>query len=428
MKEIQDFFDYMEKASVGVCTVEETKRRLATAGFTELDLYQSWKIGPDQGFYVQSSPSMLMAFKTGPNISRIRQLKIIGAHTDNPALKIKPNPDLWTEGYGRLNIEIYGGPIFHTWFDRPLSLAGTVALKSDQALKPEIRVVDLAKPVLTLPNLAIHMNREVNKGKEIKAQQEMLPLIAMARQEMERENYLLTLVAKELQVEVDQILDFDLFVYCRERGQLVGADQEFISCPRLDDTSMVYAGMEALIKAQVKSGINVAYFVDHEEIGSLSRQGADSMNLNILLEKMRQGLAIEPAEWTNILLGSFFISADGAHACHPAYPEKCDPTNRPHINRGIVIKLSGNKAYASESLSVAALQQVCDLAQIPYQKFVNHADVPGGKTIGSIISRYLPIPIVDTGLAMLAMHSARELAGRQDMADMIKMMVSFYSI
>lgn len=423
----QDFFEYMQKATVAVCTVRETKSRLRQAGFEELSPAGKWQLQAGQGYYTQTSPSMLLAFQTAAN-GNYEELRIIGAHTDNPALKLKPAPEVDNDGYRRLNMEIYGGPIFHTWFDRPLSIAGTVALRSDRPLAPELRIVDLQKPVATIPSLAIHMNRDVNKGVEIKAQKEMLPLIATLKEKMEKENYLLRLLAAELGVEPAAILDFDLFVYCAEAGSLVGAEEEFISCPRIDDTAMVYAAMQALIAGKPQTGVNAALFVDHEEIGSLSRQGADSMNFNLLLEKLRQGLSIEAAAWTDTLLRSFFISADGAHACHPAYPEKCDPTNRPKVNRGIVIKQSGNKAYASEAFSTAAWQQVCEQAQVPYQKFVNHADIPGGKTIGSLISRYLPIPIVDTGLAMLAMHSARELAGWRDMEDMIRAMTAFYSL
>ncbi len=427
MNKGQDFFEYMQKATVAVCTVRETKNRLRQAGFEELSPAGKWQLQAGQGYYTQTSPSMLLAFQMAAN-GNYEELRIIGAHTDNPALKLKPAPEVDNDGYRRLNMEIYGGPIFHSWFDRPLSIAGTVALRSDRPLAPELRIVDLQKPVVTIPSLAIHMNREVNKGVEIKAQKEMLPLIATLKEKMEKENYLLRLLAAELKVEPAAILDFDLFVYCAETGSLVGAEEEFISCPRIDDTAMVYAAMQALIAGKPQTGINAALFVDHEEIGSLSRQGADSMNFNLLLEKLRQSLAIEEAAWTDTLLRSFFISADGAHACHPAYPEKCDPTNRPKVNRGIVIKQSGNKAYASEAFSTAAWQQVCERAQVPYQKFVNHADIPGGKTIGSLISRYLPIPIVDTGLAMLAMHSARELAGWQDMEDMIRAMTAFYCL
>lgn len=423
----QDFFEYMQKATVAVCTVRETKSRLRQAGFEELSPAGKWQLQAGHSYYTQTSPSMLLAFQTAAN-GNYEELRIIGAHTDNPALKLKPAPEVDNDGYRRLNMEIYGGPIFHTWFDRPLSIAGTVALRSDRPLAPELRIVDLQKPVATIPSLAIHMNRDVNKGVEIKAQKEMLPLIATLKEKMEKENYLLRLLAAELGVEPAAILDFDLFVYCAEAGSLVGAEEEFISCPRIDDTAMVYAAMQALIAGKPQTGVNAALFVDHEEIGSLSRQGADSMNFNLLLEKLRQGLSIEAAAWTDTLLRSFFISADGAHACHPAYPEKCDPTNRPKVNRGIVIKQSGNKAYASEAFSTAAWQQVCEQAQVPYQKFVNHADIPGGKTIGSLISRYLPIPIVDTGLAMLAMHSARELAGWRDMEDMIRAMTAFYSL
>ncbi len=423
----QDFFQYMQKATVAVCTVRETKNRLKQAGFEELPLTEEWRLQAGGSYYTQTSPSMLLAFQTAA-AGNYEGLRIIGAHTDNPALKLKPAPEVDNDGYRRLNIEIYGGPIFYTWFDRPLSIAGTVALRSDRPLVPELRIVDLQKPVVTLPSLAIHMNREVNKGAAISAQKEMLPLVATLKAGMEKENYLLRLLADELKVELAAILDFDLFVYCAEAGQLVGVDEEFISCPRIDDTAMVYAAMQALIAGTPQTGVNAALFVDHEEIGSLSRQGADSMNFKLLLEKLRRGLGIEKAVWTDCLLRSFFISADGAHACHPAYPEKCDPTNRPKINGGLVIKQSGNKAYASEAFSTAAWQQVCERAQVPYQKFVNHADIPGGKTIGSLISRYLPIPIVDTGLAMLAMHSARELAGWQDMEDMIQAMTAFYSL
>lgn len=427
MNKGQDFFEYMQQATVAVCTVSATKNRLQKAGFSELSVAENWQLKAGKGYYTQTSPSMLLAFRTAAS-GDYDALRMIGAHTDNPALKLKPAPEMDNDGYRRLNIEVYGGPIFYSWFDRPLSIAGTVALRSNQPLLPEIKIVDLQKPVVTLPSLAIHMNREVNKGVAIKPQKEMLPLIATVKEKMEKENYLLNLLARELAVKPADILDFDLFVYCAETGSLVGAEEEFISCPRIDDTAMVYAAMQALIAGVPQTGVSAALFVDHEEIGSLSRQGADSMNFNLLLEKLRQGLDIEETAWTNCLLRSFFISADGAHACHPAYPEKCDPTNRPKINGGLVIKQSGNKAYASEAFSTAAWQQVCERAKVPYQKFVNHADVPGGKTIGSLISRYLPIPIVDTGLAMLAMHSARELAGWQDMEDMIRAMTAFYAL
>lgn len=424
---MKHFFDYMKEATVAVCTVEATKKRLREASFEELNFNGNWQIEAGKGYFVQSSPSMLMAFKTAKE-GKADKLKMIGAHTDNPALKIKPMPEVNSDGYRRLNIEIYGGPIFNTWFDRPLSIAGSVALRSENVLKPEIRILDFKKPVLTLPNLAIHMNREVNKGVEIKAQKEMLPFIATFREEMEKENYLLGLLAKELSVHPEDILDYDLFVYCFEEGQLVGVEEEFISCPRIDDTAMVYTAMQAMIAAEPKSGVNVALFVDHEEIGSLSRQGANSMILNLCMEKLRVALNMESMEWNDCLQDSFFISADGAHAVHPAYPEKCDPTNRPKVNEGIVIKISGNKAYATESFSAGVLQQICDKAGVKYQKFVNHADIRGGTTIGSIVSSYLPIPIVDMGLAMLAMHSAREFAGKQDMEDMIKVMTTFYQL
>jgi len=371
---------------------------------------------------------MVISFVIGKSGYLTKGFHIITAHTDNPGFRIKPNPEVTAEGLITLNVEKYGGPIFHTWFDRPLSVAGRIAVRSDETLKPGIRHIDFKRPLLTIPSLAIHMNRDVNSGVEIKVQKEMQPLFTQLLQDQVKDNAFLNLVAKELGIETSDILDTDLYVYCLEEGTLLGANEEFVSCPRIDDLAMVYAGLEAMISTTPVNGINVCAFLDNEEIGSMTKQGADSVILTMVLDKIRAGIGRDADNFTGQLLDSFIISADGAHAFHPNYGEKNDITNKPVMNKGIAIKLSGNRSYASEVESIGAFQQLCEKANVPYQKFVNHSDLPGGKTLGPLVSRNIPVNVVDMGVPMLAMHSTRELMGKQDFLDSISLFKHFFSL
>jgi len=428
MDYINDYFEFMKKATTAVQSVDAVKTRLNDNGFIQLDLDELWTLKPAGSYYVSTYPSMLVAFTLGSLPFLTKGFKMIAAHTDNPGFRIKPNPEVNTEGMITLNVEKYGGPILNTWFDRPLSIAGRIAIKSNNILKPEVKHIDFKRPILTIPNLAIHMNREVNKGVEIKIQKEMQPLIAQLIEDEIKDSYLLDLIATEANVKASDILDVDLLVYCLEEGMLVGAKEEFMSCPRIDDLSMVYAAMEALVSSEHKDGINMGVFLDNEEIGSMTKQGADSMIVSNIVERIRLGLIRTEGEFNRQLTDSFVISADGAHALHPNYAEKNDITNKPVMNKGITIKISGNRSYASEVETIGAFQQLCEKAGVAYQKFVNHSDELGGKTLGPLISKYIPINVVDIGAPMLAMHSTRELMGKQDFLDSITIFKTFYSL
>ncbi len=428
MEYISDFFEFIKKATAPVQTVDAIKERFDAEGFTELNMDKPWKLKASGKYYLSPYPSMLVGFTVGSDQYLQKGVKMIAAHTDNPGFRIKPDPEVDREGMLTLNVEKYGGPILSAWFDRPLSIAGRIAVKSDEVLRPKLIHLDFQRPILTIPNLAIHMNRDINKGMEIKVQKEMQPLMTLLMEEEIKDDYLLNLVAKEAGVSPEDILDMDLNVYCREEGILVGSKEEFVSCPRIDDLSMVYAAMKALTGSEHKDGINMVAFMDNEEIGSMTRQGADSMMLSTVLERVHAGIKGAEQVSTPKSMDIFVISADGAHGFHPNYSEKSDITSKPVMNKGVAIKISGNRSYASEVETIAVFQQLCERADVEYQKFVNHSDEPGGKTLGPLLSKYLPVHVVDVGVPMLAMHSTRELMGKQDFLDSIEIFRTFFRL
>lgn len=428
MDYISGFFGFIKKATTSVQTVDAIKKRLEAEGFMELDMNELWTLNASGKYYLTPYPSMLVGFTIGSGQLPTKSVKMIAAHTDSPGFRIKPNPEVNSEGMLTLNVERYGGPILNTWFDRPLSIAGRIAVRSDEVLKPKLIHLDFQRPLLIIPNLAIHMNREVNKGVEIKVQKEMQPLLTQLIEDEIKDKYLLDLVAEEAGINREDILDMDLNVYCYEEGMLVGSKEDFISCPRIDDLSMLYAAMEALVESKHKDGINMVAFMDNEEIGSMTRQGADSVMLSNILERIHMGTGGKEQQSLHQAMNFFVISADCAHGLHPNYSEKSDITNKLVMNKGMAIKISCNRSYASEVETIAAFQQLCDKASVNYQKFVNHSDQPGGTTLGPLLSKYVPVHVVDVGVPMLAMHSARELMGKQDFLDSIEIFRTFFQL
>ncbi len=428
MDYVNGYFEFMKKATTPVQSVDTVKNILKENGFKALSLKEEWNLSPGEKCYVSPFPTMVVAFTLGSKTFISKGFRIIGAHTDNPGFKIKPSPEVVHEGMMTLNVERYGGPIFSSWFDRPLSLAGRIAVRSDDILKPKIIHVDFARPVLTIPSLAIHMNRNVNEGEAIKVQKELQPLLTNLLDGEVKKDYFLHMIAEEAGVNPEEILDMDMNIYCYEEGTVLGAKGEYMSCPRIDDLSMVYAATQAIIDADHIDGINLAAFMDNEEIGSMTKQGADSVLLSTIVEKIRISLKRTPDQFMRQFRDSFIISADGAHALHPNYGEKSDITNKPVMNKGVTIKISGSKFYSSEVESIGALQQLCDKAGISYQKFVNHSDQKGGASLGPIMNKYLPIHAVDLGVPMLSMHSTREIMGKQDFLDSIELFKTFYQL
>ncbi|QUI22032.1 M18 family aminopeptidase [Vallitalea pronyensis] len=423
----KDLLAFINKSVSPYHSVMEGKRMLLEAGFRELKMGQEWHIQRNGKYYVSPYPTALFAIDVGEIIDHVG-FKIIASHTDSPCFKIKPKSEIVSDGYMSLNTEVYGGPIFSTWFDRPLSIAGKVALKSKNPLKPEISYVDFKRPLLTIPSLAIHMNRQVNKGVEIHPQKHTLPLVGQINDALEKENYLLHYLAEEMKVDAQEILDFDLYLYVAEEGHMIGFDNEFLQAPKLDDLAMVYGSLRSIIQSKCYDGINIAACFDSEEIGSGTKAGADSALFANILERLSLALNRSKAKHLRMFETSFIISADGAHALHPNAQEEHDPTNRPVLNKGIVLKLSAKQSYATDCESTAAIQQLCDASDLPYQKFVNRSGALGGKTIGPIISSYVPVRAADVGLPMLAMHSTRELIGIKDLVVMDQMFNNFYHI
>lgn len=429
LKFAKELIDFLYESPTAFHAVKNVKYSLEGCDFKELKEEDKWILEKGGKYYTTKNGSALIAFTVGNGEVENHGFKIIGAHTDSPTFRIKPNSEIISENnYIKLNTEVYGGLIRSTWMDRPLAVAGRVALKGENLLNPELRLVNIKKPILIIPSLAIHMNREANSGGELNPQKDTLPLLAMVTEELEKDNALINILAEEMKVNKEDIIDFDLFLYEFEKGCIVGLKDEFISSGRLDDLQMVHAGIEALKEAPITEGINVMVCFDNEEVGSSTKQGADSDMLANILERIALCLGKGREEFFRALSRSFIISADNAHAVHPNSPEKADPTNRPIVNKGPVIKINANCAYTSDSDSSAVYESICNKAEVPVQKFVNRSDLRGGSTIGPISSTHLNIRSVDIGNPTLAMHSIREFAGVKDHSYVAKSFVEFYKI
>lgn len=426
MKDITAFFDFLAGGVSPCHVVMEVETALESHGFRRLSMEECWRLTQGGRYYVNHHDTTLAAFVIGGHYKKEDGIRIGAAHTDFPCLKIKPNPEICSGGYGQLNVECYGGGIWNTWLDRPLSVAGRVAQKSGSVFAPVVEKIDISRPILTIPNLAIHMNREVNKGIELNKQKDLLPVLMILPEEEKDGEWFLRFLAEELGAEKESILDYELTVYNAEQPCYTGAADEFISSPRLDNLTSVYAVLEGIAGADRDSGINLAVFFDHEEVGSRTKQGAASLLLRDILRRILLSLGEDEPEAQAAVYRSRMLSVDVAHALHPNYPAKADPTSQPVLNRGICLKETSSQSYATDCAAVAAVQQLCGREQIMYQKFVNRSDMPGGSTLGAIASAMLPVPTVDLGVPILAMHSARELMGRKDMEALCRCMAAWY--
>ncbi len=424
-----DLIDFAYDSPTAFHATDNVKERLNKEGFVELKEEDKWVLEPNGKYYVTKNNSAIIAFNIGNGDIAEHGFKLIGAHTDSPGFRIKPNPDMVIENtYVKLNTEVYGGPILNTWFDRPLALAGRVTLEGENPLYPVSKLVNIKRPILVIPNLAIHMNREINEGFKINRQKDTLPLLSLINEKLERGEYLLGLLAKELNVLKEEIIDFELYPYEYEKGCLIGLNEEFISSGRLDDLAMVHAGIGALINTKAALATNVMVATDNEEVGSSTKQGGDSEMLSMILERIVLGLGKGREDFLRAVSKSFLISADLAHAVHPNVSEKTDPTVRPILNGGPVIKIAASQSYATDSDTATVYESICKRAGVNVQKFVNRSDLRGGSTIGPISSTHLPMRIVDMGTPILSMHSIRELGTVKDHYDCIKSFEEFYRI
>ena len=424
-----ELLDFINASPTAYHAADTVKEYLKKEGFKELKETEKWGLNKGEKYYIEKNNSAVIAFEVGTGDIVNDGFRIIGAHTDAPTFKIKPASEMKAENrYVKLNTEVYGGPILSTWFDRPLSIAGRVAVKGNLALKPEIKLININKPLLIIPNIAIHMNRGVNDGYAFNAQKDTLPLLGFINEKFEKEGYLLTILSNELGVNKDDILDFDLFLYEYERGCLIGLEEEFISSSRLDDLCMLFSGLNGLTDSKVNKATKVLVAIDNEEIGSLTAQGARSTFIKTTLERIVLSLGKDREEFFMTLNNSSMISSDVAHAVHPNQGDKCDPTNRPILGGGPVIKIAASGSYSTDSFASAVFQSVCKSAGVPCQKFVNRSDMRGGTTIGPMSAADLGISVMDIGTPLLAMHSVRELGSVKDNYYTTKAFTEFYNL
>lgn len=424
-----DLIDFVSFSPSKYHVVRNIKAALLRKGFKELPLAEPWQIEKEGKYFVAQNDTTLAAFIVGMGQPEKDGFRIIAAHTDAPTIKIKPSPEIVvSNSYIKLNTEVYGGAILNTWFDRPLSIAGRVVLKSKNPFKPEVRQLIIKRPLLQIPNLAIHFNRKVNDGVKIDPQKELSPLLACIKSPLENQNYLAEIIARELNVSPDAILDFDLSLYDTEKGCLIGANNEFISCARLDNLSMIHAGMEGLFTSPNINATQMMVCFDNEEVGSRTRQGAASPFLKNVLERIIYKLNGDKEEYMRAIYNSFMISADPAHGLHPNYSEMSCPTNHPIINKGPVIKYNADQKYCTDAESGAIFAQLAELAGSPIQRFANRSDLAGGSTLGSIATTQTDFKGVDVGTPILAMHSIREICGVYDHFNIKNIFKTFYTI
>lgn len=424
----QDLIDFINASPSTYHVVRNIKAALLRKGYQELQSTEKWKLEKEGRYFVSQNDTALFAFVVGSGELASNGFRIIAAHTDSPTLKIKPNPEILVDNsYLKLNVEIYGGPILNTWFDRPLSIAGRVQVQTNNPFKPETKYLVFKKPILIIPNLAYHFNRAVNDGVKIHKQNHTSPIMATIESVLEKDNYLLKLISQEINVEIEEIIDFDLTLYEYEKGSIIGSKDEFISSSKVDNLSMIHAGFEGLFTSTYSDTTQIMACFDNEEIGSQTKQGAGSPILKNILERIVNQFHNTQEDYIRAIHNSFMISADNAHALHPNYQEVHDPTNHPIINRGPVIKYNANQKYTSDSYSGAIFEMLAKKAKSPIQRFVNRSNEPGGATLGSIATSQLEIKSVDVGNPMLAMHSIRELCGVKDHFNIKNIFREFYS-
>ena len=428
----ESLFTFLEKSPSAFHAVLNTCDLLKKAGYKELKETEAWSLKQGGKFFVTRNDSSVMAFRLPKG--KLSSFRIAASHSDSPVFKIKPSPELESEQtYVRLNVEKYGGMLMAPWFDRPLSVAGRLIVKSGASKKdgPAFRTVfvDVDRDLLMIPNLAIHFDRDVNAGHEYKVSPELFPLYG----DIANKGTFMKLIAKEAGVKESDILSHDLFVYPRGRGYLWGAKNEYIAASRLDDLQCTFADTIGFIDSEKKqdkdaSFCSVLAVFDNEEVGSGTKQGAGGTLLTDLITRITANLGYTADETLRMVASSFLISADNAHAVHPSRGDKSDQVHRPQMNRGIVIKHSANQKYTTDAVSCAVMKLICAQAGVPCQEFVNHSNVLGGSTLGNISNSQVSLNAVDIGLPQLAMHSPWETAGALDTAYLVKAMETFFSV
>lgn len=416
----KELMSFLDKSPTAFHAISSIKKKLVASGYSELTESEKWELTEGGKYFVTRNDSSIIAFRV-PSFNFIGFM-IGAAHSDSPAFKVKENPEIVENGYVKINVEGYGGMLMAPWLDRPLSVAGRIIVKNGN--KYEVRLVNVDRDLLLIPNVAIHMNRDANKNQPWNAQVDMLPILGSAD---ETKGTFMRIVAEAAEVNEDEIISHDLFVYARDKGKVWGGSDEYISAPHLDDLQCVYGCLEGFLGANNSSSVPVLAVFDNEETGSLTKQGADSTFLEDVLKRISLSCSKDEEGYYRAVSSSFMVSADNAHALHPNHPEKADPVNRPAINKGIVIKFNAAQHYTTDAVSCAVYRDLCESNDIPVQVFTNRSDSRGGSTLGNVSNAHVSLNTVDIGLAQLAMHSCYETAGAKDTKHLIDAMTIFYS-
>lgn len=418
----REMMNFIEKSPSCYHVVDNFSTMLKEAGFKELPEHKHWDISGGGRYFTTRNGSSIIAFTVPEDPKQLKGFMVAASHSDSPCFKVKEKHEMDVSGqYIKLNVEKYGGMLMAPWMDRPLSIAGRVLVEDGDCF--ESRLVNIDRDLVLIPNLAIHMNREVNNGIALNPQVDMLPLFSMSGDK----DSLMKMVSEQAGVEPKQILSSDLFLYSRMPGTVWGANEEFISCARLDDLQCAYATMKGLLKAENQTHVALCAVFDNEEVGSGTKQGADSTMLEDVMTRISHAFGKNHEEYLVSVANSFMVSADNGHALHPNHPEKADADNRPVLNGGIVIKYSANQKYTTDSISSGLFKAVCKKAQVPFQIFANRSDMLGGSTLGNISNSHVSLNTVDIGLPQLAMHSPYETCGVKDTAYLLQVMEEFFS-
>lgn len=429
---IKRLLSFLDASPVNFLAVKNLTEELQQHGYHRIDTTEALgTVKAGDKFFVTKNDSSIYAFQIGRKPLAETGFHIICAHCDSPTFRIKPHAEIDCEGgIVKLNTEVYGGPIMSTWFDRPLTLAGRVIVKSKDVMTPTTLLLHVKRPLLQISNLAIHFNRQVNDGVKLSRQKDVLPILGIINDELEKGNLLMNIILEELNkqqtVAREDILDFDLYLADATPACTFGAHNELISSGRLDDLSMCFAGLEALLASQPTDTTQVLAIFDNEETGSQTKQGAGSPFLSYMLKRIALAQSGTEEAYYQAVERAFMISADNAHAWHPNYSEKYDPTNHPMLGGGPVIKFNAAQKYASDAYSASVFAGLCKKAGVPCQRFVNHSDVAGGSTLGNILASSIPLRGVDMGNAILAMHSCRETGSTADHEFCVKVFTQFY--
>lgn len=418
---VQNFINFLNRATCSFTTTDSVANELVENGFVQLGLNERWSIQKGGRYFIKIYESSLVAFVAGEEFGEGGRINIAAAHTDQPGFVIKPNPEIKSGRYLKVNVEAYGGAILNTWLDRPLGLAGYVVCEGRDAFSPVTHIVDSKKPLMVIPNVAIHFNRDVNKGVELNKQRDMIPLAAVVEEKFEKDNFLINYLAGIIGGNPENILDYQLYLYNCEPGVVTGFNDEILLAPRIDNLASVFACIKGIEAMQNAKNLNMIALFDHEEVGSRTKQGAASDILKQIIRRVFISMGCSEEFMERCISEGFFLSLDGAHAQHPNHTDKYDPTNTIFLNDGVVIKKSANQAYSTDGISAAIIKKLCKDNNIQYKEFVNKSDMPGGSTLGAIASTKLPMRMADAGVPMLAMHSSMETMGTEDLAALVNL-------